>query len=447
MTERRVRLARTQTVIRVIRSHALIAIGSFVLLGNASLGWAQRWQKVELAVHVHTKISTGSLTPEEVMGQAKAAKLDGVVFTDSLRRRWEYGFWPLRGLIKKTVNQPSVLNSGAQAYLEKIGKLNNANQLAIAGIEAAPFYYWRRSPFDKQVGEIRGWNQHLLVFGLDKPELLERLPLDAFNPYQGDQGAKPYQAFIDAATAAGGVVFWAHPFVKHEGSHGGILDFTDAYPHLLQETEGFQGFAITYLGYLSAVAPGGLWDELLLAYAHGRRSKPVWVIGESDWRGPQERAINMSVTDVLVNGQSPEAVLQAFREGRMWAKIRANASMAHLEEFGIMDEASAHSAVSGDHISVQGALSVRIVGRRGPNAQGKLKLTLIKDGMILFEDDVTEEVFIRQWPDHKPTGMSYYRLIVEDPAGVIYTNPIFVRPYNYCQGAGDLNKEDGACRQ
>ena len=408
--------------------HLLFA---FVLpLCMPSVAAAGPWQKLELVVHVHTKISTGSLSPEEVMDQAKAAGLDGVVFTDSLLRHWEYGLWPLRGLIRKSIDQPSVLQKGAGEYLKAIESQNSGNNpLAIAAVEAAPFYYWRRSPFDKQGGEIRGWNQHLLVLGLDRPELLVQLPSNAWDPYQGDLKEKPYQSFIDAAVAEGGLVFWAHPFLKHEGKHGNITDFTEAYPHLLETTTGYHGFAITYLGYLSAVAPASLWDQLLLAYTHGKRKKPVWVLGESDWRGPQERPINMAVSDVLCSARTPAAVLKAIREGRLWAVIRANASMASLEEFSVTDEASTHSAVSGDHMSVQGALSIRVIGKRGPKPQGKVKLTLVKDGEILFEDDATEEAFIHQWPDHKPTGISYYRLIIEDPAGVIYTNPIFVRPY------------------
>lgn len=390
---------------------------------------AQRWQRLRLVAHVHTTMSTGQLTAAEAMEQAKAARLDGVLFTDSLLRRWEYGIWPARGLIKKSVEQPSILRTGAGKYLEEIRAQNNKGQLlAIAGLEAAPFYYWRRSPFDKAGGEIRDWNQHLLVFGLDSAEKLEQLPAASFDPYHGDQGARPYQAFIDAAVKEGGMVFWAHPFIKHEGKHGAVFDSTDAYPHLLETTAGFQGFAITYLGYLAAVEPAGLWDKLLLAYTHGKRDKPVWVLGESDWRGPQERPIDMAVSDVFCSARTPEAVLEAIREGRLWAEIRAKTSMADLEEFSVTDEASAHTAISGDHMTVRGALSIRVAGKRGPDAQGKVKLTLVKDGEILYEEDAAEEAFIRQWPDHQPAGMSYYRLIIEDPAGVIYTNPIFVRP-------------------
>ncbi len=406
----------------------LFFFAALLLLGSPAAA-AEEWQKLRLVAHVHTTMSTGSLSFAEVMDQAKAAQLDGVLFTDSLLRHWEYGIWPLRGLIKKVIEQPSILKAGAENYLGDIRSQNKAGgPLAVAGLEAAPFYYWRRSPFDAQGGEIRDWNQHLLVFGLDAPEAFEQLPVNDFDPYHGDYQGKPYQQFIDAATAAGGVVFWAHPFIKHEGRHGGINDSTEAYPHLLEITNGYDGFAITYFGYLDALEPGLLWDSLLLDYVHGKRSKPVWVIGESDWRSAQERSLAMVVTDVWVDERSPKAVVSALREGRSWASIRADSTAPELEAFTIVDEASGHTAISGNHMTVHGKISIRVALRRGANAQSKFKVTLVKNGAVLHEEELTENKFIRKWTDQAPSAVSFYRLNVEDVSGVIYTNPIFIRP-------------------
>lgn len=369
-------------------------------------------EKLKIAVHLHTTFSTGSLTPAEVASEAEKAGLDGVIFTDSLQRRWEYGLWPLRGVIKKTVEQPSILQAGAKRYFDAVKQAQAAHPklILIAAAEAAPAYYWRRSPFDRLGGEIRGWNRHLLLFGLDEAHLAS-LPFNA-DPYNGDQGSAAYQRFIDAAVAAGGTVFWAHPEIKHEGSHSGVAEFTEAYPYLLEATTRYQGFAITYFGYLKTVQPGDLWDRLLLAYLQGKRAQPVWMLGELDWRGPQERPLDMVLTEVWVAQRTPEAVLAALSAGNSQAAIRAKNSQLQLDRFTVgMDDAK--------------SVKLEAAGRCSAGNTAAT-LTLVKNGAVFIRQAIDEPSFALQWSDPAEPP-AYYRLILEDPTGVIYTNPIFVR--------------------
>ena len=386
----------------------------------------ERWERLRVVLHVHTTVSTGTLDPEDVVALAGRSGLDGVVFTDSLLRRWEYGLWPLQGVIRKVVEQPSVLQYGAQRYLDRIAQLHKKSRvIAMAATEAAPFYYWRRSPLDRLGGEIRGWNQHLLVLGLGA-QAMERLPLD-HDPYHGDKGAAPYQQFIDAAAAAGGLVIWAHPGSAHVGSHGGILDNTEPYPHLLAMTTGYQGFAITYLGYLSIAEPGGVWDRLLSAYCQGRRPQPVWIIGESDWRGPQERPLEMVTTELLADERSADGVLRALRAGRAWAVIRSGASQLQLDQFSVEGAEPSAGATVGGRVQARGPVRIIVAGRRNPEAAEAMTLTVVHDGEVLAREEIRDAVFTRSWAGPAPAAAGYYRVMMEEPSGVLYTNPVFVQ--------------------
>ncbi len=280
---------------------------------------------LRVAVHAHTSISTGTQAPEQAAASFKQAGIEAIIFTDSLKRRWEFGIRPLQALVKYAVEQPSVLRYGAANYLKRVQALNGpGSPLAIAGIEAAPFYYWARSPFDRRGGQIRNWQQHLLVFGSNDAKRLAALPIEKFSAYDGDQGALPYQTFIDAVVDTGALVFWAHPMTGHLGHHGRVEDFTEPYPHLLKTTSGYHGFALTYLGYLSLVDAGGIWDQLLAEYTRGARARPVWIIGELDWRGT-ERPCDAVLTRVLAQDRTESGILDAIRNagkpcGRNYAR-------------------------------------------------------------------------------------------------------------------------------
>ena len=350
-----------------------------------------------------------------------------MVFTDSALRRWEYGLWPARAWIKRVIEQPSVRTFGAARYLDTLRHLSAPQLLVLPGLEAAPFYYWRRSPFDRRGGQIRGWSQHLLVFGLDDPRAIQRLPLDAYDPYQGDRGAVPYQRFIDAVTAQGGLVFWAHPETGHVGEHGPVEDYTDPYPHLLELTSGYHGFAITYRDKLAFVEAGGVWDRLLTAYCAGRRRQPVWMLGELDWRTPEAHPLDRVVTMVTVPERTAEAILHALRTGRMWAVFRAGAQAPTLARFDVTDVASQQVAGIGESIAPTGPLRIQVSGQRGSPEPGPARVFLIKDGAVVQMEEVTAEEFDLVWTDDAPPTRGFYRAVFQGPAGLIYTNPIFVR--------------------
>ena len=400
---------------------------AFICLIVQSDAQAQQ-RKVVIAVHVHSSISTGLKDPETAVADFRAKGVDAVVFTDSLRRQWSYGVWPLPKLIKRTVEQPSVLTYGARRYLDLITAIKRPDQpvVAIPAVEAAPFYYWARSPFDSHGGQIRAWQQHLLALGIDDPRVLEKLPLDSFDAYHGDQGAKPYQKFIDAVRAAGGFVYWAHPMTQHLGRHDNIEDYTEPYPHLLQITDGYTGFALTYLGYLSPADPGGLWDQMLEAYGRGVRRNPVWVIGELDWRGterPPDAVLNKAWLPELRRA----AVLAALREGKTWFMFKNEGEPPDLEAFSVAALGSQEEVSLGGTLTGAAEVRVHLAGSCGRGNAHGCTITIVRNGEVWRRETVALDEFDFAPTDKPPHAFNWYRVIVEGPGGVLYTNPVFVR--------------------
>src|SRR5207249_7099552 len=64
------------------------------------------------ALHVHSTISTGSLNLDQLAERAERLGLDAVVLSENFVLRYEYGVLPLRGLLKRAVTLPSVLDYG-----------------------------------------------------------------------------------------------------------------------------------------------------------------------------------------------------------------------------------------------------------------------------------------------------------------------------------------------
>lgn len=221
-------------------------------------------------MHIHSSYSGGkngkSIT--EIVSEARSKGIDAVILTDKDVLKWEYGIWPLSNLLKFSYSLPSVLSVGPQKYFDNVRSVEKAfpGMIVIPGVESAPFYYWKGSPFNGTL-EMIGWHKHMLVFGMDKADDYINLPVVEnhsagsfnilllwpvlllvaaltvnmkkaariviavaalvflinnypfrhfeFNIYSGDQGEKPYQKLIDYVNSRGGLIFWAHPEARN----------------------------------------------------------------------------------------------------------------------------------------------------------------------------------------------------------------------------------------
>jgi hypothetical protein len=133
-------------------------------------------------IHVHSTASTGELTIEALAQRAEQLGLDVLILTDNFSLRYEYGLWPLRGILKRQVRFPSVLEYGIERYLDEISAAQSRHPklIILPGVEVAPYYYWSGSLVNGNL-TMHDAQRNLLVFGLTKPEDYHSLPVSG-NP-------------------------------------------------------------------------------------------------------------------------------------------------------------------------------------------------------------------------------------------------------------------------
>ena len=139
-------------------------------------------QQLLATVHVHSTASTGELTVEALAERAEQLGLDVLVLTDNFSLRYEYGLWPLPGLLKRQVRFPSVLEYGIERYLDEIAAAQSRHSklIIVPGVEVAPYYYWTGSLLGRTL-TMHNAQRNLLVLGLTKPEDYRSLPVSG-NP-------------------------------------------------------------------------------------------------------------------------------------------------------------------------------------------------------------------------------------------------------------------------
>lgn len=134
-------------------------------------------QQLLATVHVHSTASTGELTVEALAERAERLGLDALILTDNFALRYEYGLWPLPGLLKRQIRFPSVLEYGIERYLDEIvaAQSRHPKLIILPGVEVAPHYYWTGSIVERTL-TMHNAQRNLLVLGLTKPEDYRSLP-------------------------------------------------------------------------------------------------------------------------------------------------------------------------------------------------------------------------------------------------------------------------------
>jgi hypothetical protein len=313
-----------------------------ILFCFSRISFGQDLIRIAAAIQISSAVSDGKYTLPEIIAIAKKNKIKVLVIADRDLMRWEYGLWPLRNVIKKTVEKKSVIKYGIKRYLNDIENLqkNNFDILLIPAIESAPFYYWEGNVYDNSL-KINNWHKHLLTVGLKNPKDYQCIPVIGnkrglalpfgfknvflfwpilillcgisllrkpsrkslviaiffisfgllftlnnypfrflkFDQYHGDSGIMPYQNYIDYVNKHGGLTFWAHPEAENIASSDKIRIETRKYTSDLLQADNYTGFMIFHEGYKEVGRVGGIWDEILSEYCRGIRKTPVWAIG------------------------------------------------------------------------------------------------------------------------------------------------------------------------
>lgn len=240
-----------------------------------TLLWPQKVQaeylQWDLAADVKSRFSTGCSSVQELMTQAEANGLDGLLFGDHDRKSIQYGVPYVERILRVKMGSPALLDNGAATYLSEINQIDKTDDtlILVPGVESAPFYYWTGNPLDMDL-VAHNWDKHLLIIGLPNSRDYEELPTlnssfttrylednyfpfliffvgaligfygfmgkrrgrglsfifacvmsllaanthpfksSPFDQYHGDQGVQPYQNLIDYAVSKGALVFWNH---------------------------------------------------------------------------------------------------------------------------------------------------------------------------------------------------------------------------------------------
>ncbi len=463
-------------------------------------------------IHIHSDVSSGVYPLRRLVSLAQDKGIKILVFTDTYLARWEYGLPIFSNIFKFSIEQESVVKYGVKRYLEDLRKIKEEfpDMVILEGVEVTPFYWWSGSPLKKNLS-LYDWERQFLAVGLKKYQDYTRLPVvgnryilpqlkdippllipialiisgifllkkkqrkllglalnavgilflfqlfpfssSQYNPYFGYKNYLPYQDLINYVDKKGGLVFWSQPEVTEQTSEGrrflSINFYTASYPESLILTSGYTGFGVNMALGTHIILTQGEWDNVLIGYCEGKRSQPVWVIGEVAYHdtGPIDSTQNIFFLPEL----SYESVYEALRRGRLYVRyyLENNINIS-LSDFHIEDPQNKDKfAFMGDEIEIKGKPLLRIKGNYIINPPQDLRIEIIRDGQIIKEFEFTplekthpirensltgfsnEGVFDLEFQDDSletSSRKSYYRLnFFAGEKIILVTNPIFVK--------------------
>jgi len=139
-------------------------------------GSGRAYSELVAVVHLHTSLGDGQATPLEMARSARGQGVDALVITDHLIERVAYAPWPIGNALGVSVSLPSVVSTGIARYFAALARAeSDAGILVLPGLEVSPYARWTGSLLDKSL-ELQGWHRHVLVIGIEDPEVVARLP-------------------------------------------------------------------------------------------------------------------------------------------------------------------------------------------------------------------------------------------------------------------------------
>jgi hypothetical protein len=177
---------------------------------------------------------------------------------------------------------------------------------------------------------------------------------------------------------------------------------------------------------------GGLWDAVLGEYLRGRRSSPIWGVGEAAYHGGGHAGKQLFDVETILwaTERTPAALLDAMAKGRMYTLLRSKEYGLILNEFTLFSEATGEPAMSGQTLRAP-ALSSILVRLAVSSSDGRSRQTpvlVIRSGRLMKTG--TETVpFTVTLQDAAPAAgeMAYYRLMIGTGDHRIVSNPVFIR--------------------
>ena len=252
-----------------------------------------------------------------------------------------------------------------------------------------------------------------------------------------DAGLEPYRHLIDYVRSKGGEevgVVWSAPEANMRDSLQGVSLVTTPYLSDVLATFKHNGMAGLYGDAVTALRPGGEWDEMLLEHCGGKRVVMPIIVGELDYHGGKRR-ISMYQTVVRCCEVSRKAIVGAILAGRSFAYAKSVSFDIEPSEFALRSEDDAAELgdtllVDGNNKSVTAEIAFALTGTPPKNAL--VKVLVVANGKLVATRISRERVFHASIPLSvadmtSNNGMGYVRFVVTVQEAEIATNPIFVK--------------------
>jgi hypothetical protein len=483
------------------------ALGAVALVAAAVLAApaaAEELTAVPAVVHLHSDLSTGEYTIEELAEMAERQGVGALLLSENYLNRVDYGLPPFRALTRVSRGSPSV-HDRLGDYLERVSRARAARPgvLLLPGVEVMPHYQWTGSPLTLEL-LVTNTQKNLLVWGITDratlaaipvigngdggayslQSLLDALPIlllapgvalllikrrrrqrigaavmivpqrqwlaglvlcaiavvalvrgwpftdTAYSAY-GDHGVAPHQAAIDFVERHGGAAVWSFPEARDVGTQNvgpvRVTWSTEPYPDDLLRTFRYTAFGAVYEETTRVERPGGAWDRLLEQYAAGERSRPAWGLGESGFHDTNAgKRLARVQTVFMVRERTEAGVLDALRQGRLYARHRSQQTALALGEFAV--STGDIRALSGQTArpSLGALMSLGVAIDAEGAAAADLKVVLLKNGEIAeaWTGGTPFRATYRETWDGRPT---VFRLEARGGGGRLLSSPIFVR--------------------
>jgi hypothetical protein len=156
----------------MIRRAARLGVLAWLLGGAVVAGRAEALERLPSVLHVHSDLSTGDFSLEQLAAMAEKQGVGALLLTENYLLRVEYGLPPFRALTRAVRAERSVLDLGVDHYLARVSQARAANPrvVIVPGVEVLPHYYWTGSPLALDMA-VHATQKNMLVFGLDDPAL------------------------------------------------------------------------------------------------------------------------------------------------------------------------------------------------------------------------------------------------------------------------------------
>jgi hypothetical protein len=253
-----------------------------------------------------------------------------------------------------------------------------------------------------------------------------------FDPYHGDQGMEPYQNLIDFATSKGALVFWNHMETDSGINQKGttVLE-TLPYPDDLLKTRNYTGFQAVGDNPIRQTDPGQQWDQVLMEYLNGKREHPVWGFGGNDYFCEEQKGDRLGSvrTIFLVRERNNDTVLDAMKNGRMYAVRQADANRLSLDEFVVEDQKAGNQVTMGQELVATDFPAIKLKLRSVQGGNKTAQIQIIRNGSLVKAETVSLPYELT-WRDVGVDRKSpaYYRVKAQvSPEDHLVSNPIFVK--------------------